>query len=181
MKKNYDLGLGRQKGAVLAISLIMLLLVTLMAVSGFNMTQTSLKIMDNAQARQQVMVAANSAIEEAISSTRFTDSSQQIFSNACGPNQRCFDINADGVSDITVSMATPQCVLVEPVRNSDLDIANNELHRWCFGSGEYSLCAYTVWELRASAHDAVSQASADVRQGVALMVPANAVSTSCPN
>ncbi|MCY1458500.1 hypothetical protein D9M71_758890 [compost metagenome] len=46
---------------------------------------------------------------------------------------------------------------------------------------EYSMCAESVWELRATAVDNLTGARAEVRQGVALMVLLNDVDTACPN
>ena len=61
----------RQRGVVLVVALIMLLLVTFMAVSGFNLTQGNLQIIGNMESRTQAFNVANAAIEEAVSSTLF--------------------------------------------------------------------------------------------------------------
>jgi Tfp pilus assembly protein PilX len=60
----------RQRGMALVVGLILLALMTVMAITGFNIGRTSLDIVGNMQARQEVIAAANSTIQEAISTTR---------------------------------------------------------------------------------------------------------------
>lgn len=172
----------RQKGVVLVISLIMLLAVTLMVVTASNIVQTNLKVVGNMESRDQVRFAAVSAIEEAISSSRFADNPSSIFTTSCGAsNQLCFDSNSDGVTDITVAVSTPACVSVIPRKNVELDVYNFPDQATCFlPPGVYSMCAESVWEFSAVATDVVTGAEVTVRQGVSILTTLNNIDTACP-
>ena len=120
MKKVLTFG-ERQRGAVLLVGLVMLVMVTLLAVSGFNMVKVNQQVAGNMESRAQAMVAANAAIEEAISSTLFISSPDNLLLNACGSaNNRCYDFNGDDVNDITVVVRTPTCVTVTPKTNDEV-------------------------------------------------------------
>lgn len=171
----------RQRGVALVVALIMLLAVTLVAVSASNLVQSNLKIVQNMESRDMVRSAAHSALEEAISSGRFMDSPNAMFSEMCGPNQRCYDFNGDGTNDVTVAVAAPTCVVVQPIKNSELDVFNSAADASCFlPPAVYSMCANSVWEFQATATDAVTGAEIVVRQGVGVLTTLNQVDTVCP-
>lgn len=177
-----------QQGVVLIVGLMVLLMVTLMAVSGFNLTQSNLKVVGNMESREQAMNAANAAIEEAVSATLFVSSPSNMFATNCtGANTRCYDTNGDGSNDISVSLDVPRCVAVQPIKISELDLSKPEEAACVVQRAEgaelddISLCANSVWELRAVAVDNVTQAQASVTQGVSLKVALNDVATACPD
>src|SRR5207302_6258410 len=62
----------RQRGATLIVSLIMLLLITLLAVSSFTLGKGNLQIVGNMQQRQQAFAAAQGAVASVISSNQFS-------------------------------------------------------------------------------------------------------------
>ncbi|MNZ64752.1 hypothetical protein D3C78_829260 [compost metagenome] len=170
----------QQNGAVLVVALIMLLLVTLMAVSGYKISQGNQMVIGNMEHRDQVISAATDGLEELLSSTLFVTNPSSMVLSPCGAaNRRCYDINGDGVNDIEVSFAPPICQTVKPLRTSELDLP--EQVSCVIQDSEYSMCAESVWELRATAVDNLTGARAEVRQGVALMVLLNDVDTACPN
>lgn len=170
----------RQRGAVLLVGLVMLVMVTLLAISGFNMVKVNQQVAGNMESRAQAMVAANAAIEEAISSTLFVTNPSNMVLSPCGAaNRRCYDINDDGVNDIEVSFAAPVCQIVKPLRTNELRLP--EQVSCVIQDSEYSMCAESVWELRATAVDTLTGARAEVHQGVALMALLNDVDTACQN
>lgn len=185
----------QQQGVVLIVGLMVLLMVTLMAVSGFNLSQSNLKVVGNMESREQAMNAANAAIEEAVSATLFVSSPTNVFTvNCTGSNTRCYDTNGDGANDITVQLDPARCVTVDPISKSELEemMAANPTNtklptciiaeaEGTFGGTESgrTLCAHSLWELRAEATDNVTQATAAVTQGVSLMVSLNDTA-SCP-
>ncbi|TLY59071.1 MAG: hypothetical protein E6K48_12365 [Gammaproteobacteria bacterium] len=57
---------GRQRGATLIVSLIMLLLITLLAVSSFTLGKANLQIVGNMQQRNQAFAAAQGAVAAVI-------------------------------------------------------------------------------------------------------------------
>jgi competence protein ComGC len=173
---------GKQRGVVLVVSLIMLLVLTLIAVSAANIAQTNLKVVQNLESREMALYAAKAALEEAISSNRFTLSPGNIFQTNCSqPNEKCYDINGDGGNDVEVFVEKPACVIVMPIRNAELDVFNSADDAQCFlPPGEFSMCARSVWELRATATDAVTGARVSVRQGVSILTTLNNIASVCP-
>jgi hypothetical protein len=164
------------------IALVMLLAVTLMVVTASNLVNTNLKIVANMESLEQARFAANSAIEEALSSSRFADNPSSIFLFNCNrDNQKCYDFNDDGVADITVAVSNPSCVSVIPKKNAELDVYNFPSQATCFlPPGVYSMCAASVWEFKAVATDVVTGAEVTVRQGVSILTSLNNIDTACP-
>ncbi|MCJ1884819.1 hypothetical protein LNN38_08170 [Pseudomonas sp. LA21] len=177
----FNRGVHRQRGAVLAVALIMLLLVTLLAVAGFNLAQTNLKVVQNLESRELAENAASATLEEAISTSLFTKNPGNIFANSCvNANTKCYDVNGDGVNDITVVVDRPSCVIVLPIKNSELDVSK-PADAGCFiQDREDSLCVNSVWELRATATDNLTSAVTVTRQGVAIRASSDDAETACP-
>lgn len=179
---NTDFTYRRQRGVALVVSLIMLVAITLIAVSAGNLVQSNLKIVQNMESRDMVRFAAYAALEEAISSARFTESPDAIFADSCEVNnQKCYDFNGDGTNDVTVTVAAPSCVIVQPIENSQLDVFNSAADASCFlPPAIYSMCANSIWELEATATDAVTGAQVVVRQGVGILTTLNRIDSACP-
>ena len=184
----------RQQGATLIVSLIMLLLITLLAVSSFTLGKGSLQIVGNMQQRQQALAAAQGAVASVISSNQFSATPTDAFHNPCGgtapcadgnvtvdchgnKNTACVDSNGDGVTDVNVAV-TAACSAIQPVTTPELNF-NDANDRKCldgvqqtFGtagaSNNDSMCSNIVWDVQASATDAVSGANSVVDQGVAV-------------
>jgi hypothetical protein len=189
---NPGVNVRRQQGVVMLIALIMLLAVTLMVVTSSNLMQADLKVVQNAESREQTRSAAIAAIEEAISSPDanpplFLTSPKAMFRQNCNAaNQKCY-YDSNGNLLVTVQLDIPTCVAVTPIKNGDLDVFNSRQQASCYlpsqGGGAnavYSMCGNAVWELRATATDAVTGAKVFVRQGVSIMTSLNNVDTICP-
>lgn len=173
---------GRQKGAVLLVALIMLLLVTLLALSSFNVTQTNLKVVQNMESRGMAKYAANAAIEEAMSSARFLSSPNSVFDQSCEQaNRKCYDFNGDTRVDVAVTLDSPSCIIVLPIKNSELDIMNPADASCFIQNSPNSMCVNSVWEMRATARDVLTGAEVVVRQGVAVRATSNNIATACPD
>lgn len=176
------LSAARQRGVVLVVGLIMLLMVTLMAISGFNMVKVNQQVAGNMESKAQAVVAANAAIEEAISSTQFFNQPGNIFLHSCGSaNTKCYDLNDDGINDVTVTVANPRCVTAVPIMNDSLELDNPNDVGCIIEGSEESLCIDSVWDLEAVAVDNVTGAQATVRQGVAVRASQNNIATACPD
>lgn len=181
----------RQSGMVLLVAMIMLIMMTLMAISTFNLGRNSMQIIGNMQQSQEAANAANAVIQEVMSTTRMFQSPNNIFLAPCaGVNTRCFDTNGDGTNDITVTLnPAPTCVQSVEVPDAVLDWANPN-DQGCIvqetgefgvqGAGVGSLCAQSVWEVRAEAEDAVTGAQVVVTQGAAVRVGINQIAMFCP-
>ena len=62
----------RQQGATLLVSMIMLLLITMLALTSFRLASGNLKIVGNMQQRNQVLTAAQNAVERVVSNPLFS-------------------------------------------------------------------------------------------------------------
>jgi len=181
-----------QRGMALVVGLILLALMTVMAITGFNIGRTSLDIVGNMQGRQEVIAAANSAIQEAISTTRLFEAPDAIFLNPCtDANTRCFDTNGDDVDDIVVELTpTPVCIQAQTIPNAALELGDPNEAGCATGVGQTfgiegtatgsSLCASSVWEIVAVATDLVTEAEIVVTEGAAVRVSTDEIGTNCP-
>ncbi len=184
----------KQSGMTLIVSMIMLIMITLATVASFTMSRTSLEIVGNMQFNKEGVDAANSAIEEALSTTRMFTTPSTVFLNPCsGANTRCYDFNGDGTNDVTVALnPVPTCVQASTIDSTELDfsLAGDQAcltgEQQCFGiqdcvpAGGVSLCSNSVWEINALATDNASQASLRITQGAAVRVSTANIANSCP-
>lgn len=181
-----------QRGTTLLVALIMLVLITLLAMSTFNLGKSSIQIVNNMQNRDEGIAASRRVLDEAISGTRFFDTPEDALAAPCGnSNQRCHDVNGDAKVDIVTTLSKPACVKVRSIKTSELDLADAE-DRGCSvgvpqnygqmgGAAQLgnSLCADSTWEMLASSEDQQVQAKVDVVQGVGVRISADNVDTSC--
>jgi len=183
-----------QRGAVLLVGLVMLVLVTIAAVTSYNLARGGSQVVSNMGYRNDTAAAAQQAIETAISSIAFADSPTAVFfdNGACGdPNSRCYDVNGDGTDDLVVSLTPPPaCRTGRVLSTQELDVTDSE-DLGCTVSASQtfgvagttepaSLCAQTMWDVRAVASDAATRSQVAVVQGVALRVPSGDIATACP-
>lgn len=184
--------LRRQQGMTLIMALIMLVVITLLALTSFNLGKSNLLVVSNMQQREEAAAAANEVIEEVISSNRFAEASNAVLLNPCNgeANARCVDTNGDGTADVTVRLSpAPGCVKAKTIKNSELDVTSDEERECILGSHGNtgiedsatgsSLCSNTVWEVTAVATDNNTDAKVTVVQGVAVKVPTVDVQSQC--
>lgn len=188
----------QQHGSTLLISLIMLVLLTLLAVSSFNMGKSSLQTVGNMQHRNEALAAAQETIEQVISTTLLFAYPSGVIPaansgcpNGGADNTKCIDTNQDGEPDIAVSLTpTPTCIKAQPIANIALN-PSIENDKNCFvgatqslgvagaNSGN-SLCADSIWEVTAVAEDAITNAQYSVTQGLAVRIRTDQMEASCP-
>lgn len=178
----------RQRGATLVVSLIMLLLITLLAVSSFSLGKGNLQIVGNMQQRSQAFAAAQQAVATTISSTQFTATPTNAIAVPCNgvANTVCVSVNGDGNNDVVV-VVTPACDSIQPIPVTQLNFADPNDAGCLIGSSQNfgvagsandnSMCSNSVWDINASATDQMSGANFVVDQGVGVRVPS---STLCP-
>jgi Tfp pilus assembly protein PilX len=173
-------GIHEQQGAALIVSVIMLVLLTLFALSVINMSTVNLRVSNNEQIKTQSIASAQQAIEEVVS-TNFPANPQ--------PMTVAVDINNDGAPDYNVSVAKPVCNNSVPIKLVELDVSESS-DVACFasaassGSGAVgaprsgnSVCSNTQWDVAATATEvANSGATVSVHQGVGQRVP---IGTTC--
>ena len=170
----------RQNGATLLIGLIMLVLLTLMAVTSFRLGKSNLQIVGNMQFRNETLRAAEEALEASIS----LPTSVTVASTAS------VDVNADGSPDVAVTI-TPTLQQAFVLRNTQLNLTNygnladpGQLgcalgQAQAFGvvgaATGNSLCARAVYDLKVVAKEAATNTSVELHQGVGIQVPADTV------
>lgn len=185
--------LRRQRGNSLVVALIILGMITLLAITNFRISDSSLTVTGNMQQQEAVMSAANGVIQEAISTVRMIQNPTQIFTAPCGGvnNTRCVDLNADGVNDVTVQLTpAPTCIQAQVIPVNSLDVSDEEDRPCMQGVAQTfgiagapsadSLCANTLFEINAVANDAVTAASVTLTEGVAVRATTDDVDTACP-
>ncbi len=181
----------RQQGSTLIIALIMLVLLTLFAVSSLKTAKTNLLVVGNMQMKNEALNASQEAIEKVISTSQFiSDPGNAVINPCAGPNTLCTDVNGDGTADFTSTLAPqPACVAVKPIKNADLVLTNLEDLGCSAGQQQQfgvagavtgdSLCSNTVWEITAETVGATTGAKAAATQGIGVRVSSDAAGTSC--
>jgi Tfp pilus assembly protein PilX len=145
-----------QHGATLVVGLIMLALITLTVTTAFTLSSTNLRSVGNMQSRNEAVAAANSAIEQVLSSP---------FTNAPAAEQINIDIDRDNKIDYIVDISAPVCIRASPVPASSSAGGRCSISidpNCAVSSSEYN----TVWDIEAVVTDANSGTSVRVHQGV---------------
>lgn len=163
-----------QEGAALIVGLIMLVLLTLMAVTSFNLSKGNLQVVGNMQFRNEALRAAEEMVERAVSTPAALEAS------SAGD----VDVNGDGVADVRVTV-TPRLVQAFVKRNSQIVLSEPGQIGCSLGAVQSfgvagaatgnSLCAAAVYDLAVVATQASTNAKVVLHQGVALQMPADKV------
>lgn len=132
----------RQRGAVLLVSLIILMIITLFVMSSANMSSSDLRTVGNFQSKLVIGQDAQQAIETVLSSvTSFT-----------APAARTITVNG-----IDVAVAAPSC-LGTSIASGYTAVNNITLYD-------------TNWSVTATATDPITGATATITQGVRIRLP----------
>jgi len=154
-----------QRGATLAVGLIMLTLITLMVTTAFTLSSSNLKAVGNMQFRNEATAAANKAIEQVISSNFTAATASEVIS---------VDMNNDGTGDYTVTVSKPTCIraakagkaiLSSLSLGADMSAASN----W-----------NTVWNIEATVTDATTGAKVRTHAGVRALRSQVQKDAECP-
>ena len=143
-----------QRGATLAVALIMLLMLTLMISGTISLTSSNSVAVNNMQVREEAIASANAVLEQIISSN---------FTAAPAAQDLTIDINNDNTPDYTVSIAQPVCMRATQASTAALSSASLAAMS---SQGSWN----TLWELTATVNDVVTGASATVRAGVRVLL-----------
>lgn len=156
----------RQSGIVLILSLIMLMVLTLIAVSAIRLSTVNLRSVANAQSRTEAMSTAQRTIDLVLSSN-FTD-------NIPGTAQTL--TVSEGGKNYSVVVARPCLVRTVPVQNISLDITKTD-DKKCLDtlSNPYSACADTIWQIQATSSSGWFGANVSITQGTGIRMDNGAV------
>jgi Tfp pilus assembly protein PilX len=188
----------QQRGVTLILSLIMLVLLTIVALSTFNIGKSNLQIVDNAQQQSQAQNASQAILDQVVSTPSFVENPAAVLDNsncpagvAAPPNSRCVDVNGDSKTVVVVTLSPqPTCSRVKIVLATDLNVAEKEDLGCALGEQQnfgtegvttnMSLCSESLWEISARATEPVSRAEALIERGVSMRVSNDSVATACP-
>jgi hypothetical protein len=191
----------RERGATLIVTLIMLIMLTLFAISAMNTSTTNLQVVGNMQMRSEALASTQQAIETAISTTAFVDTPTNAIPEPCGaPNTLCTDLNGDGKPELETRLdPPPACSQGRVIKVSELKVPSpsaedvaclqaQQQGTFAVAGASHagdSLCGESVWDvsaitLSAGATAATSDVRYGVTQGVSVRVKALDVEASCP-
>jgi Tfp pilus assembly protein PilX len=149
-----------QRGATLAVGLIMLVLITVLVTSTFNLSSTNLAAVANMQFRDEAIAGANKAIEQVLSSP-FTDAPTDQAINV--------DIDNDNTPDYEVVFSAPTCISDSEIIVSGAAPSSVTLGSFFAVAG--STFHQTIWDISARVTDiSGSGASVQVHQGVRVLL-----------
>lgn len=155
-----------QRGAVLVVGLILLVMITLMTVTAQNVSTINLKTVGNMQFRDESIAAANRAIAQVLSSP---------FTGAPVAQAINVDIDNDDDTDYVVSVARPVCL-------SSTQTTNPAPTSVSLGSALSSQSMWTTtWDLDASVTGSnVGGAVVRVHCGVRVLLSEAEKNAVCP-
>lgn len=138
-----------QHGVALVMALVMLVVLSMIGVSAIRASTSSIRIVGNMQAQDEVELAAQIGIEKFLSSsTNFTTlpTSNTTYN---------IDINYDGTSDYTVTLPPPTCIDI-------VDVGDD---------GQYtSGYKFNHFDVKAIVTDSRTGATTTIHQGTRLKV-----------
>ena len=177
MKTSFASQARRQRGATLLISLIMLVVLTLFAISAIRTGNVGLKIVGNQQAAKLMEAAAAQAVEQVVSNLGNFDSANLVLPTTTVAQSVCVNSNpGHPPAVLPVDTTTPgTCqsgtrVDVQPVRCISAK-------RQTGGSLTQTMSTYeNTWEVVATVTDSLTGAKATYHQGVMIRM----LSSSCP-
>ena len=185
----------RQSGFSLLVALIMLVVMTLLAVTAFRIGTNQAIIVSNAQYHNEGVDAAQQTIDIALNSSAFTQNpAAAIPTSNCvngNANTWCIDSNGDGSSDFTVTLTPqPSCITAVTIPESSLDFSKaSDLAcvtgvQQTFGTvgapNTTSLCANTYWEISAQAVGAATGTNVNAVQGISTRIATTDMTIFCP-
>ena len=144
-----------QRGATLIVSLLMLIMMTMLALSSINISNTNLKVIGNMQISRELEAAAQQGIEQMLSDDDYYTASDGSTTTLVGGG----DVT---VGTYTVTVSEPSCIGSTPATGSGVS---------------FSLVPEdNTWVFTSTVTDSVSGATATITQGTRLRMLAG----NCP-
>lgn len=134
-----------QRGVVLVVSLIMLVILTLLVVASVKLSTTNLKIVGNEQAVKAMEAAAQQAIETTVQNINF---SAPVVSTPV-------TVNPGTTNAASVAIAVPECL-------GSVSVAGNTIVIGAIPGGVQT----TYWDVQATVTDNATGATVEFHQGI---------------
>jgi Tfp pilus assembly protein PilX len=155
--KQYPQLARRQQGVVLLIALVLLVMLTLFAVSAIRSSTVELQIAGNEQIRKELAAAAQDEIEKYLST-------MDVFNNLInGVTVASTNTSLRG-GKIAAAALKPVCIKAEPISGSSL------------AHSSVGMSETDYWEVTATATDTATGGSVTITQGFRMRMPLS----SCP-
>lgn len=156
----------RQSGAVLFIALVFLMLMTVMALTSFNLSKGTQQIVGNMAVRSQAFQVAVQTSERVISTNRLVHHPTDLFGT--GSNTVSVDVAGDNKTVISATVDPPKCVSIQQVVDAKLDLGNSR-DLECANSAKNGLFCYDVlFQYATHATDPLTKATSTVAQGASV-------------
>jgi hypothetical protein len=168
----------RQRGVTLFFALIILGLMTLLAISAFNIGSVNLKIVTNVQARQEATAAADQAAQQVLGTPDFAFSPPPYTTTAD------VDVNNDATPDYTTAVSAT-CLTYKqyPAPGQVLD-PEDKCASSALGS---AFCNQTLWDVQsnavptsASAYRGNAGTDVTIHQGASVLLSIDKTAVACP-
>lgn len=165
-----------QRGAVLIVGLIVLMLITLMVTAAFKFSTYNLKAVGNMQSQHEATAAANKAIEQLVSSWNFTSVPSAL--------QYPIDIDNNGTYDYTVDVEAPRCIKATPMRvagskGDECEYQATGATTTCNPALAGAIKFNVIWDIPATA-TSPDGTHVRVHQGVSLALTKAQCTAACP-
>ena len=158
----------RQRGTALLISLVLLVVLTLLAVTSIRTSSLNLRIAQNMQLQQEAEAAAQAMVEHVLSDIHWFNNPDDDVVIAGGiPGYDAFYV---------FDVDERRCLDSAPRPGDQLDQGADFTDSGTGGSGVTPGVDITIWDVRATATEGTSEARATIRQGVLIPMLAG----SCP-
>lgn len=177
-----DLKRYKEQGAVLLVSMIMLVVLTLLVVFAIRSGNTNLRIAGNMQSQAEAAAATQQVIEQVIEQIKVTDNTGSI------PAQTV-PVSMAGATYNVVTAPMNKCLMEIPILNAELNpsvaadlscFENPDTDQAIKADGTMvtkpSACKNQLWEIQADVTEATSGAKVTQVQGLTLRAPAT---TTC--
>lgn len=174
----------RQTGAVLFVGLIMLILITLLAVSAIRLANTNLLVVGNEQFQKEAEGAANYHLDLALNTSDVTS----LNVNRSAQLPAFVGTTESAETNYTITIPPPTCKRYRYLKKSELVNADNSVplaNLACFGStsgtgitlvvdasalNDNSLCATSLWEMTADVELPGTGARTQLVQGLEMRI-----------
>ena len=173
----------RERGATLLISLIMLVVLTLFAITAIRTGNVGFKIVGNQQAQKLMEAAALQAIEQAISNLGNFDPVVVVDPSFKATHRVCVNANAGDPPAVINPVLADQAwnswtgACTSGIQVDVMPVRCISTRRSQFDSLTQSMATYdNVWEIVATVTDSLSGAKATFHQGVKIRM----LSGQCP-
>lgn len=183
-----------QHGITLIVALVLLMAISMLGVWAYNGSTTNSRVVSNMEIRKETMVAAQTAIEQTISSTLFTTNPAAVAANPVpiaingttynvslkdkdgNRKPACYRVRVVKQKELSVDAASDRPCMKDAGRETGME---SEVPPAVITSGD-SMCSDTEWNVYAEATDARTGAFVAVNQGVGARVLTTDAENACP-